>query len=233
MDREVISMDLFTIAIGIVVLGAAVVFFRRVAHPGRRARFLKRAGIVVMGVPGGFLLLFVVGEMFTDPGGLQAAGLVAAWFVPLIVIMVLAWTKPAWGVPTLATLTAAAVALIVWRALDPGLRGLEDRIGPFTTIAVIALAVATTALAHRRVFAAGVILVVLGLTPVITWFLMTSDRAGLGDVYVLVGSPLMLAGVLFLLSDLVGRRTAPPGEGTRPRVPPAIEPSGGEHEAAA
>lgn len=91
-----------------------------------------------------------------DPGGWKAVGLIASWFIPLVAIAVLAWFKPSWGIPILAALTAAAIALMGWRAIDEG--ELEDRIGPFTTIAIIAVSVAATALGHTRTRAAGIML---------------------------------------------------------------------------
>ena len=48
-----------------------------------RARFLRRAGFILMALITFFFGAFIVGETFTDPGGWEAAGLVALWVVPL------------------------------------------------------------------------------------------------------------------------------------------------------
>ena len=47
-----------------------------------RARFLRRAGFILMALITFFFGAFIVGETFTDPGGWEAAGLVALWVVP-------------------------------------------------------------------------------------------------------------------------------------------------------
>lgn len=135
-------------------------------------------------------------------------GLIASWFIPLVAIAVLAWFKPSWGIPILAALTAAAIALMGWRAIDEG--ELEDRIGPFTTIAIIAVSVAATALGHTRTRAAGIMLPAMGLAPFLFWGIANTE-AHLQTAYMLVSSPMVVTGLLFLLSDRAARRATPPG----------------------
>lgn len=205
-------MDVGVLILSVFVVGA-VLFFARVRNPLRRAQFLKRAGMGLMAFGGGFLLLFVVGETFSDPGGWKAVGLVGIWLVPLVVLCAIAWLRPTWGVPILTALTAAAVALIAWRALDERIRDLEDRIGPFTTIAIMAVAVAVTALGHTRTRAAGVMLLAIGAAPFLAWAFVGpgGGPVSLGTVYLIVSSPMFVTGSLYVLSDIVGKRATPPG----------------------
>ena len=197
----------------LVIVGVAVWFFVRVRDRGRRAGFLKHAGMVLMALFGGFFLLFVVGETVSDPGGWKAVGLITAWLVPLAIVATVAWFRPSIALPILAVLTVAAVGLIGWRALDSGVRELEDRIGPFTTIAFIVIAVAATALAHTDVRAAGVILVAIGSAPFLFWG-FSHETDALSVVTMIAGSPIVVAGILFLFSARFS-------DGTRTKAPDA------------
>ena len=67
--------------IAIIVILAAV-FLARQPDPQKRARILRQAGFGMTALTTAFFGLFVVGETFTDPGGWEALGLVAAWAVP-------------------------------------------------------------------------------------------------------------------------------------------------------
>lgn len=203
-------MDPTGILIVLIVVIATFFFFRRVKEPSKLSRFLKRSGMAVMALFGSFFGLFVVGETIMDPGGWKAVGLIVSWFIPLVAIAALAWFRPSWGIPILAALTVAAIALMGWRAFDEGIRELEDRIGPFTTIATIAVSVAATALGHPRARAAGIMLLALGSAPFLFWGIANVE-ARLQTTYLLVSSPMVVAGLLYLLSDRVARRATPPG----------------------
>lgn len=54
---------------------------------------------------------FTVGETFADPGGWKAAGLVASWAVPLLVLAMLAWYRPGWAAPACVVLTVALIGV--------------------------------------------------------------------------------------------------------------------------
>jgi len=208
----VVRVDPIGLLILLIIIVGVILFFARVKDPSRRARFLKRTGMTVMGLFGGFLGLFIVGETLTDPGGWKGMGLITIWLVPLAALAAIAWLKPTWGVPILAVLTAAAVALTAWRAFDERIRDLEDRIGPFTTVVIFAVAVATTALGHERTRTAGIMLLAIGAAPFLFWGLVDAgDGLSLGTVYMVVGSPMVVAGTLYVLSDVVARRARPPG----------------------
>jgi hypothetical protein len=207
--REVLQVDPTGILIVLIVVIATFFFFRRVKEPSRRSRFLKRSGMAVMALFGSFFGLFVVGETIMDPGGWEAVGLIASWFIPLVAIAALAWFRPSWGIPILAALTVAAIALMGWRAFDEGIRELEDRIGPITTIATIAVSVAATALGRTRTRAAGIMLLALGSAPFLFWGIANVE-ARLQTAYLLVSSPMVVTGLLYLLSDRVARRATPP-----------------------
>lgn len=137
--------------------------------------------------------------------------LVSTWLVPLAALGSIAWFKPAWGVPVLGALTAGVVILSGWAALDPDVRALEDRIGPFTIIALFAVAVAVGALGHARIRAAGIMLLVLG-TAAALLSALARPATGPRLAVLVVGAPLILTGILYLAAD---RMDTPAPRGTQ------------------
>jgi hypothetical protein len=110
---------------------------------------------------------------------------------------VVARKRPGWGTWLLGALTAALLAWDVWFVLDPDLwRDIEDRNGPLQAIATLALATAVAVLGLERPRAAGVLLLL------ITGGSVLALGAGAGGVAVLtvLTSPVLLAGVLYLLA---------------------------------
>jgi hypothetical protein len=212
-----LTAPLLLLVVAALAAAVAVPLFR--AHPDSawRARFLRRAGFgLVVGVAG-FFGLFVVGETFTDPGGWRAVVLVATWSVPLALSCLVAWRWPDGGTWLLGALTAALLAWDVWFALDPTLwRGIEDRNGPLHAIATLALATAVAVLGLKRSRTAGVLLLLVSGGSL----LALGAGAGGAAVLTILTSPVLLAGVLFLLAAHLGSRppSGPPGgQETGPR----------------
>lgn len=124
-----------------------VVVVARQRDPLRRARLLKRAGLGVMAVVTALFGLVVAAEMFTDPGGWTALGLVAAWAVLLVILAAMAWYRPEGATRLFAVLIAAVIGVSVWFAANPeDWRGFEDRHGPIRAILSLVLAAAVALL---------------------------------------------------------------------------------------
>lgn len=201
------------VALLLVLAVLAVVFFARHARLRDRARFLRRAGFGLLAVLTGFFLLFVVGETVADPGGWAAAGLIALWLVPLVGLGWLSWYQPDLAVRVLAGLTGLLLAVTVWATVaSDSWRSFEDDHGPVRTVATFVLVAAAGWLGLRRTRAAGLLLVVLGLGPVLIASTSHLSRGSLAAV----SSPALLAGLLYLASAAVerrGGRTEPSGYG--------------------
>ncbi len=197
----------FPVFVVIVVL--AFLFFLRQRDPMKRALILKRAGFGVMAFSTAFFGLFVAGDTFTDPGGWEALGLVAAWAVPLAAIAAIAWYRPRWAIRVFAVLIVALIDVGIWFAVDPkGWRAFEDRNGPIRGIITFALAAAVALLGLKRTAVAGAMLLVLGIVPLA----LSSLGSGFGFVSLaVVSSAPVIAGVLYLLSARMTGRSVPPG----------------------
>jgi hypothetical protein len=166
------------------------------------ARFLKWAGFTVMALSTLIAGVFIVGETVTDPGGWKAAGLVAAWAVPLAVLAALAWYRPGGAVPVFAVLTAAMIGMSIWFAVSP--RGK----GPADAILTFALAAAIAVLGLKRTGVAGVLLLIVGIVP-FTVSSLVRGHGGFGSLAAVSLAPLV-AGILYLLSaSIKSSRPAP------------------------
>lgn len=194
----------FVVAIAIVI---AVVFARQLDRV-KRARFLKRAGFTLTALSACFIGAFIAGETFTDPGGWKAAGLVAAWAVPLAGLAAAAWHRPGWAVRAFAVLTAAVIGMSIWFAVSPlAWRSFENRNGPIRDVITFVLTAAIAVLGLKRTAAAGILLVVAGIVPA-----AVSGLGSLGGSSSLaaVSSAPVITGVLYLLSACLTGRQAPP-----------------------
>jgi hypothetical protein len=197
------------------ILGVAAVLAGRLRPAAARPRFFRQAGLVLaagLGLIGGG---WFGAEVFADPGGWRATGLVAGVLVPVAGLLLVAWYRPAWATVLCSVLTAALVGLSMWFSVDPdGWRAFENDAGPVRAIATLALAAPVALLGWRRPLPAGVLLVVLGVVPVV--LSAAGTLRGLGSLTA-VSLPLVLIGALFLLAEAVrGRAPANPPVGGRP-----------------
>lgn len=192
------SRILMLIAIIALIAVPVAVLYARQPDRVKRARFLRRAGFTVMALSTALVGIFAIGETFDQPGGWKAAGLVAAWVLPLAALGTLAWFRPAWSVPVLAALTAAVIGISVWFAVSPeSWRSFENRNGPIRDFLVLVLAAAVAVLGQKRTAIAGALLLVLGIAPIAISSL--GSRGGFGSLAVVSLAP-VVSGVLYLLA---------------------------------
>jgi hypothetical protein len=206
MQRIVWLIQIVVVA-GLIV-GGFYYWARRQPDPAKRAVLLRRAGFGLMALSTFFFGAFIIGDTFADPGGWKAAGLVAAWAVPLAGLAALSWLRPRWAVYVLAVLSAAVIGVGVWFALNPqAWRALEDRHGPIRTIVTFVLVAAIAVLGLKRTAVAGVLLLVVGVVPLAVSSL--GSLLGFASLSVVSAAP-VIAGVLYLVSAHIAKRPAPP-----------------------
>lgn len=209
----------------IVVMAAigatAIWYLTRHRDPRLRARFLKRLGFGLIVVMTAFFGVFVVGDTISDPGGLEAAGLIGLWAVPLVVLALLAWFRPDWAVRVLCVASVAVVGSSAWYAADPGgWRQFEDVHGPVRAIVSFVCIAALAILGLRRTAVAGWLLLLVTASPLIA-FVGAGHGVAAWAVF-LVGSPGLLAGLLFVASSRLSPRPRPKdGAGSAPVPKPA------------
>ena len=209
-------VSVLVVAIVIVLVIVAAV---RKSDPVKRAAALRWAGFGLMAVSTFIFGAFLIGETFADPGGWKAAGLVAAWAVPLAGLTVLSWLRPGWAIHVLAALTAAVIGVSIWFALNPaGWRSFEDRHGPIRAVITFVLVTAIAVLGLKRTAAAGVLLLAGSIIPIAVSSL--GSFLGFASLSIVSAAP-VITGVLYLVSAHMAGRPAPPaGMGTGPAERP-------------
>ncbi len=205
-------LAVLVVAIAIALLIVVVV---RRPDPVKRAAVLRRAGFGLMALSGFFFGALIIGGTFYYLGGWKAAGLVAAWAVPMAGLAALSWFRPGWAVYALAALTAAVTGVSIWFALNPqAWRSFEDRNGPVRAVITFVLVTAVALLGLKRTGAAGVLLLAAGIIPVAVSSL--GSFLGFASLSMVSAAP-VITGVLYLVSAHLAGRPAPgAGMGTGP-----------------
>jgi hypothetical protein len=190
------------------ISGGFYYWARRQPDPAKRAVLLRRAGFGLMALSTFFFGAFVIGDTFTDPGGWKAAGLVAAWAVPLAGLAALSWFRPGWAVYALAVLSAAVIGASIWFAVSPeAWRSFEDRHGPIRAVLIFVLMAAIAVLGLKRTSVAGILLLAVGVIPVMVSSL--GSFLGFASLSVVSAAP-VIAGILYLVSAHMAEPPAPP-----------------------
>jgi hypothetical protein len=202
-------MPIFWLGVVAAVI-ASVVYVIRTKDPAKRSRFLRKAGLILMGAFSTFLALFIAGDTFTDPGGWVAVGYVALWAVPIALLAALAWFRPSLATIVFAGLIVGMFGLFVWSAIAADAWSeYEDSVGPVRTIVAFAIAAPLALLGWKRPFAAGVMLLLLAVPSAI----LTAAGGGAISVTIFVAtSPASVTGILYLLAARFERRGKGPPE---------------------
>lgn len=87
---------MWKLLVAVLTVGVLVLVVARLRTTANRARFLQQAGLVLMAIFTLVGVAWIAAEMFSDPGGWRAGGLVAMWFVPLAILLVISWYRVAW-----------------------------------------------------------------------------------------------------------------------------------------
>jgi len=156
------------LALGAIVVVAAVMVMTREKDPQQRATALQRTGAAVMAVFTVLAGVFIAGYALQDPGGNTGLLITAAWLLPMLILAVAAWFWPAPTAPLLLALTASFIAACVWLAFDPAaLREFISENGPIIAVSVVALSFPAAVLGLKRAALAGWMLVALGALPLL------------------------------------------------------------------
>ncbi len=183
------------------------IYIARHRDAAGRANFLRQAGFAITAVFGGFFGLLLAGESISDPGGLESAGLIAAWAIPLTVLILLAWRRQIWAGQVLLFLVGLDVAVNFWFLADSGSwRALENNIGPVRAIYLFVLGSALAVYGLSRTLPAGLMLLVAGVAPTA---LAYQNRAGLSSLALASAAPL-ITGALYLTSAAITNTIDPP-----------------------
>ena len=197
------------LALGALVVVAAVMVMTREKDPRQRATALQRTGAAVMAVFTVLAGVFIAGYALQDPGGNTGLLITAAWLLPMLILSVAAWFWPAPTAPLLLALTASFIAACVWLAFDPAaLRAFISENGPIIAVSVVALSFPAAVLGLKRAALAGWMLVALGALPLLITVIGRS-----GPVASLAAASVvpLIAGIAYLVSVRMASGSTTPG----------------------
>lgn len=166
------------------------------------ARVLRVTAVTLVVLFGLVAGLFIAGETFSDPGGWQAALLVAAWAVPMAVLGVMALWWPGLSSRVFPAVLAAVAAWVIVDSfagvIDP------DAWGPVDSISVFAVLIPCGLLGVHRAATAGWLLLA-GCAAQFVATVVGMDREGgeplssaLGGSTGVFVLPFLVLAVLFL-----------------------------------
>jgi hypothetical protein len=146
---------------------------------------------------------FVLGEVFTDPGGWTAVWLSALWVVPLVGLSLFGLLRPETAGPVFVVVTAVvALFTLADSLLDIVPR---DDWGPVAAIVVFTLGVTLGFLGLHRALLAGSLMVGIALAQLVATLAGAAVHAagdgagaGLGGSSGVVVLPLLVIGALFV-----------------------------------
>lgn len=157
-------------------------------------------------------ILFIAGETLADPGGWTAAGMIAAWLLPMIGLVALVLWRPTVAGWVLAGLVVvvAALNLADW-VLGPAFR----QVGPIPAISLFGVGIPLGVLGLRRARLAGVLLLAASLLQYLTLAIALFAREGTegpGPGALLGGSsgvlivPFLVVGVLYFVAGTLAHQ---------------------------
>lgn len=189
-------------------------------------RYTAFGMMVLFGLLGG---LFVAGYAFEDPGGWTAVLMTVGWVLPMLALIAYALVRKQAAGPVFVAVTAFVGLGTVLDSLVTIVP--RDSWGPVLAVTVFSLGVALAFLGLYRTRLAGLLLVALALVQLVATALVHLVHGelfaaeGPGLMALLGGSsgvvvlPLLVVGVLFLMSDSLGHE--PRTRAHRPHVRPA------------
>ena len=167
-------------------------------------------GFVVGAAFVGLAALFVAGSALSDPGGWAAVGMTAAWLVPLVALVVLAFWRPRQAVPVLVVAALLPLAFGAWSLVDPtAARDWENRVGPVGLVVLLVVSAGLVTLGLSRPVLAGAVLLVVTVVPPLLAALAPGTGRGEPLSLALLTLPLVVAAVLYLVAGTRARGRHP------------------------
>lgn len=193
---------LLLVLIPLAIVVAVAIFVQRVPDVVKRALILTWAGRGLVAAFVAVAMLFLIGETASDPGGWKAVGLITAWLVPLVGLSLLAFYRPSIAVSVLAVATLVPVAFGAWAMVDyAGWRGWQDQVGPVSLVLVMVVGAASAVLGRSRPNAAGWLMVVVSVVPVLLAMLGSGSEWGFAASTGLMSASVLTCGLLYLWAD--------------------------------
>lgn len=167
------------------------------------ARVLVMTGVILGAAFAGMLVLFVGGEILSDPGGLMGLGLVLAWLVLPALLAGLAWWRPRAAYPVLVVMVA--LVLLASLATIPIARSVwefEDTHGPVNLLVLIGALIPLVVLGRSMPGRAGWLMIALmiGSSAFQAVSLLLVDQWSVILLFAVLMAPFIAVAVVFVIA---------------------------------
>ncbi len=159
-------------------------------------------GVLLGAIFGGMLVLFVGGEILSDPGGAQGALMVVAWLALPILLSILALVRPQLAYRILVVVVALVLlASIAAIPLAGPIGEFEDTHGPINLLVIIGALIPFVALGRAMPARAGWLMVVLiaGFMILQSVSLLLVGQWSVVLVFVVLMAPFAAVAALFVI----------------------------------
>ena len=164
---------------------------------------LQVAGLVLGAAVSGLLILFMSGEILTDPGGVTGLLAVLAWLAVPAVLTILAILRPAAAYPILvATVGLVLLAAAVSIPLARQVWEFEDTHGPINLMILLGALVPLVALGRAMPARAGwlMIITIVGSLALQGISLLIAGQASVIVVFFVLTPPFLISAALLIAS---------------------------------
>ena len=177
----------------------------------REAQVFVLLGTLLGTIFSGLLVLFIAGEILSDPGGVPGLVMVTAWLALPVLLSILALVRPGAAYPVLAVVVGLVLlAALVAIPMAEGVWEFEDTHGPVNLLVIIGALIPLIALGRAMPGRAGVLMIALmaGFVAFQSISLLLVGQWSVILVFAVLMPPFLAAATLFVIAGLKERRTA-------------------------
>jgi len=177
----------------------------------REAQVFVLLGTLLGTIFSGLLVLFIAGEILSDPGGTQGVALVVAWLALPVLLSIFALVRPSAAYPVLAVVVGLVLlAALVAIPMSGAVWEFEDTHGPINLIVIIGTLIPLIALGRAMPARAGLLMLVAiaGFVAFQSISLLLVSQWSVVLVFALLMPPFLAVAILFVIAGVRASRSA-------------------------
>ena len=168
-------------------------------------------GVLLGAVFSGMIVLFIAGEILSDPGGTQGVALVVAWLALPVLLSIFALVRPSAAYPVLAVVVGLVLlAALVAIPMSGAVWEFEDTHGPINLIVIIGTLIPLIALGRAMPARAGLLMLVAiaGFVAFQSISLLLVSQWSVVLVFAVLMPPFLAVAILFVIAGVRASRSA-------------------------
>ena len=168
-------------------------------------------GVLLGAVFSGMIVLFIAGEILSDPGGVQGLAWVGAWLALPALLSILALVRPGAAYPVLAVVVGLVLlAALVAIPMAEAVWEFEDTHGPVNLLVIIGALIPLIALGRAMPDRAGVLMIALiaGFVAFQSISLLLVGQWSVILVFAVLMPPFLAVAILFVIAGVRASHSA-------------------------